>query len=250
MIFQIALRELRSLFLSPLAWIILGVIQAIMAWKFLGFIDYFFELQPDLIKIKGAPGVTDLIVAPLFDFSKILLLIICPLITMRLLSEEKQSGSIKLLLSSPVSMTEIVLGKYLGALSFFILVILMISLMPLSLLSSTELDMGKFASGILGLFLTLSAFIALGLYLSSISSQPVNAAAGTFGLLILFLIINIAGNATTEGDNFFNTLSITYHSTQMLRGIVNTADIAYFVLFSLGFIVLSIRQLDSQRLQS
>ena len=249
MILQIAMRELRSLFLSPLAWIIMGVIQAIMAWKFLGFIDYFFTLQPDLINIKNAPGVTDLIVAPLFDFSKVLLLIICPLITMRLLSEEKQTGSLKLLLSSPVSMTEIVVGKYLGALSFFSIIIVLISLMPLSLLSSTDLDMGKFASGMLGQFLTIAAFISLGLYMSSLSSQPANAAAGTFGLLILFLIINIAGNATTEGNNFFNYLSITHHSIQMLRGIVNTADIAYFVLFSLGFIALSIRQLDSQRLQ-
>ncbi|RDH82959.1 MAG: ABC transporter permease [endosymbiont of Galathealinum brachiosum] len=250
MILQIASRELRSLFLSPLAWIIMGIVQGIMAWKFLGFIDYFFELQPDLINIKNAPGVTDLIVAPLFDFSKVLLLIICPLITMRLLSEEKQSGSLKLLLSSPVSMTEIVLGKYLGALSFFSIIILLISLMPLSLLSSTDLDMGKFASGMLGQFLTIAAFISLGLYMSSLSSQPANAAAGTFGLLILLLIINIAGSATTEGNNFFNYLSITHHSIQMLRGIVNTADIAYFILFSLGFILLSIRQLDSQRLQS
>jgi len=249
MILHIALRELRSLFLSPLAWIILGVVQGIMAWKFLGFIDYFFAIQAELIKIKDAPGVTDLVVAPLFDFSKVLLLIISPLITMRLLSEEKQSGSLKLLLSSPVSMTEIVLGKYLGALLFFSIVILIIGIMPLSLLSSTNLDMGKFASGMLGQFLTIAAFTSLGLYMSSLSSQPVNAAAGTFGLLIIFFIINIAGNATTEGNNFFNYISITYHSIQMLRGIVNTADIAYFILFSLGFILLSIRQLDSQRLQ-
>jgi gliding motility-associated transport system permease protein len=250
MILQIALRELRSLFLSPLAWIILGVIQAIMAWKFLGFIDTFFELQAELIKIKNAPGVTDLVVAPLFDFSKILLLIICPLITMRLLSEEKQSGSLKLLLSSPISMTEIILGKYLGALIFFSIIIILIGIMPLTLLAATNLDMGKFASGMLGQFLSIAAFISLGLYMSSLSRQPVNAAAGTYGLLILFMIINIAGNATTQGDNLFNTVSITYHSVQMLRGIVNTADIAYFVLFSLGFILLSIRQLDSQRLQS
>jgi len=249
MILNIALRELRSLFLSPLAWIILGFVQGIMAWKFLGFIDYFFEIQAELIKIKNAPGVTDLVVAPLFDFSKVLLLIICPLITMRLLSEERQSGSLKLLLSSPVSMTEIVLGKYLGAVFFFSLVILMIGIMPLSLLYSTDLDMGKFASGMLGQFLTIAAFTSLGLYMSSLSSQPANAAAGTFGLLIIFFIINIAGNATTEGNNFFNYISITYHSIQMLRGIVNTADIAYFILFSFGFILLSIRQLDSQRLQ-
>jgi len=249
MIFNIALRELRSLFFSPLAWIILGIIQAIMAWKFLGFIDYFFELQSELVKIKNAPGVTDLIVAPLFDFSKILLLIVCPLITMRLLSEEKQSGSLKLLQSSPISMTEIILGKYLGALLFFSFIILLIGLMPLSLISATDLDMGKFASGMLGQFLTVAAFISLGLYMSTLSKHPANAAAGTFGLLILFFIINIASDSTTGGDNFFDYFSITHHSIQMLRGIVNTADIAYFILFSAGFISLSIRQLDSQRLQ-
>lgn len=249
MILQIALRELRSLFLSPLAWVILGILQILLAWKFLGFIEMFFSLQADLIKIKNAPGVTDLVVAPLFDFSKLLLLIICPLITMRLLSEEKQNGSLKLLLSSPVSMSEIVLGKYLGALLFFVIVIFIIALMPLSLMFSTELDMGKLASGMLSQFLNVSAFVALGLYMSSLSKQPVTAAAGTFGLLILFWIINIAGSSNSDGTGFFNYLSMTHHSIQMLRGIVYSSDIAYFLLFSLGFILLSIRQLDAQRLQ-
>ncbi|VAW66445.1 hypothetical protein MNBD_GAMMA11-3467 [hydrothermal vent metagenome] len=249
MILQIALRELRSLFLSPLAWVILAVTQVLLAWKFLSYIELFFSLQADLINIKNAPGVTDLVVAPLFDFSKIILLIICPLITMRLISEERQNGSLKLLLSSPVSMTEIILGKYLGALIFFVILILMTSLMPLSLIFSTELDMGKFAAGMLGQFLNVAAFVALGLYMSSISRQPVTAAAATFGLLIMFWIINIASDATTEGNNFFDYISMTHHSFQMLRGIVNSADIAYFVLFSLTFVSLSIRQLDAQRLQ-
>lgn len=249
MIFQIALRELRSLFLSPLAWVILAVLQILLAWKFLGFIEIFFSLQADLVNIKNAPGVTDLVVAPLFDFSKILLLIISPLITMRLLSEEKQNGSLKLLLSSPVSMSEIVLGKYLGALLFFVIVIAVISLMPLSLIFATQLDMGKFASGMLGQLLNVSAFIALGLYMSSLSKQPVTAAAATFGLLILFWIINLAGTSGNSETSFFNYLSMTHHSTQMLRGIVYSADIIYFLLFNIGFILLTIRQLDAQRLQ-
>lgn len=250
MILHIAARELRSLFFSPLAWIILGVIQILLAWKFLGFIDIFFSLQAELIKIKNAPGVTDLIVAPFFEFSKIILLIITPLITMGLLSAEKQNGSIKLLLSSPVSMTQIVLGKYLGSLVFFIIIILVISLMPLFLLSATDLDMGKFAAGLLALLLNVAAFVALGLYMSCISKQPMQAAAGTFGLLILFWIINNASRATTEGDNFFNYLSMTHHSIQMLRGLVYLSDISYFVLFSLTFILLSIRSLDAQRMQA
>jgi len=86
--------------------------------------------------------------------------------------------------------------------------------------------------------------------MSCISRQPATAAVATFGLLIMFWIINIAGDATTGGNNFFDYISMTQHSFQMLRGIVNSADIAYFVLFSLGFISLSIRQLDAQRLQN
>lgn len=249
MILSIALRELRSLFLSPVAWIILAILQVLLAWKFLAYIDMFFSLQPQLIKIQNAPGVTDLVVAPLFDFSKILLLIICPLITMRLVSEEKQNGSLQLLLSSPVSMTEIVLGKYLAAVLFFTLAILLISLMPLSLSLATQLDYGKFLSGMLGQLLNIMAFAALGLYMSTLTRQPVVAAASTFGLLIMFWIINIAGNTDGLTENFFNYISMTQHSTQMLRGIVYGSDIAYFILFSLGFILLSIRQLDSQRLQ-
>ncbi len=249
MILSIALRELRSLFMSPVAWIILAILQALLAWKFLAYIDLFFSLQPQLIKIQNAPGVTDLVVAPLFDFSKVLLLIICPLITMRLISEEKQNGSLQLLLSSPISMTEIILGKYLAAVLFFSISILMISLMPLSLSFSTSLDYGKFLSGVLGLFLNVVAFLALGLYMSTLTRQPTIAAASTFGLLIMFWIINIAGNTDGTGENFFNYISMTQHSTQMLRGIVYGSDLAYFILFSLGFIILSIRQLDAQRLQ-
>jgi len=249
MIFHIALRELRSLFLSPLAWVILGGLQIILAWKFLGFIELFYSLQPELIKIKNAPGVTDLIVAPLFDFSKVILLMISPLITMRLLSEEKQNGTLHLLLSSPISMTQIVTGKYLGALLFFSIIIIQISLMPLSLANAADLDTGKFAAGMLGQFLNVAAFLALGLYMSSLSKQPVIAAASTYGLLIMFWIINIASTTEAASSNFFNYISMTYHSTQMLRGIVYSSDVAYFLLFSLFFILLSIRQLDAQRLQ-
>ncbi len=247
MIWHIALRELRSLFLSPLAWIILAILQILLAWRFLSYIDLFYVLQPDLAHVRNTPGVTDLVVAPLFDFSKLMLLIISPLITMRLISEEKNNESIRLLLSSPVSMTEIILGKYLGAMLFMCIAILLSSLMPLSLASATELDYGKLLAGLLAQFLNACAFIALGLFMSTLTRQPVIAASSTFGALILFWIINIA--SSNETDNFFNYISLTQHSIQMLRGIVQLSDVMFFILFSIGFILLSIRQLDSQRLQ-
>ncbi len=249
MIRTIAARELRSLFFSPLAWIMLGLIQFILAWSFLGNIDTFFSLQSELLKIRNAPGVTDLVVAPLFEFARILMLMITPLITMRLISEESQSGSIQLLLSSPASMTQIILGKYAGAMTFMLCIIGLTSLMPLSLGFATPLDYGKLLAGILTLTLNTSAFVALGLFMSTLTRQPIIAAISSSGLLIFFWIMNAAGTTGAADANIFNQLSFTYHSLQMLRGIVYSADVIYFILFITGFLMLSIRQLENRRVQ-
>ena len=137
MILTIAARELRSLFLSPLAWAILAVTQFILAWLFLAQIDTWLTLQPRLAAIEGAPGVADIVVAPLLANAATVLLLITPLITMRSLSDEYRGRTISLLFSAPVSMTEIVLGNYLGILGFFLVVLIMLALMPLSLLVGT-----------------------------------------------------------------------------------------------------------------
>ncbi|MDH5765518.1 MAG: ABC transporter permease subunit [Gammaproteobacteria bacterium] len=253
MIWSIALRELRSLFLSPLAWCILAVLQFILYLVFASNIETFFKLQPQLAVIQGAPGATDLIVAPLFEFARILLLMICPLLTMRLISEERRNGTLNLLLSSPVSMTEIILGKYLGIVIFLIILVLQISLMPLSLLMGTSIDMGKLFAGMMGQVLLLASFAAAGLYFSSLTNNPVIAAITTFALLIfLFIIDSVTGTNLNAGESkseFFSYISLIKHSTPMLRGIVNSTDLVFFILFIVSFISLSIRQLDSQRLQ-
>lgn len=249
MIVHIALRELRSLFLSPMAWAILAIVQFILAWRFFVQVDFFFSIQPQLTVIDNAPGATDLIAAPLYEFAGIVLLMIIPLITMRLLSEERRSGTLRLLLSSPISMTEIVLGKYLGILLFLLVAIFMITLMPLSLALGTSLDFGKLFAGMLGLLLLLAAFAAAGLYLSSLTVYPGVAAVTTFGLLIMLMIIDGAGGNAEQAGSLFSYLSIIRHNTPLLRGIVNTSDVSYYLLFIISFIVLSIRHLDAQRLQ-
>ena len=246
MIISIALRELRSMFLSPLAWTVLAVIQLVLAWSFFTQIDFFFNIQSQLATLPNAPGVTDLVVMPTFEVASIILLMVTPLLTMRLISEEKRNGSIALLLSSPISMTEIVLGKFTGIVLFMLIFITMISLMPLSLLMGTELDLGKLAAGVFALVLLLSAFSAAGLYLSSLTSNPVVAAISTFGLLLLLWIIN---SNTGDASNTLDQLSLLGHFAPMLRGLIDTADIAYFILFIATFLLLTIRQLDSQRLQ-
>lgn len=251
MILTIALRELKSLFLSPLAWVLLAITQIILAWIFFASIDVFFTLQSELATIPNAPGVTDLIVSPLLETASIILLMITPLLTMRVLSEEQRNRTLTLLTSSPVSIYEIILGKYLGILAFMLVFILMISAMPVSLYMGTSLDTGKTLSGLLGLFLLLSAICAAGLYMSSLTDNPVVAAVSTFGLLLLLWIMdnNGSGRADSAGSVLYY-LSLTSHFSSLLRGILRSADIAYYLLFILFFLGLSIRQMETRRLQS
>ncbi|MBV1875533.1 MAG: ABC transporter permease subunit [Cycloclasticus sp.] len=245
----IAGRELRSLFLSPLAWTILGVTQLILAYMFLTQIDYYLAIQPKLVGIPGAPGVTDLVVAPLFGNAAVILLLITPLLTMRTISDERRNKTISLLFSAPISLAEIVLGKFLAIFAFLLIILFSIALMPLSLLTVGELDMGKFCACLLAMTLLMASFNALGLYMSAIASQPTVAAVGSFGALLLLWIIDWAGSNSGNSSNVLEYISIMRHFENLLRGLVNSTDVSYFVLFIAGFLILSIRRLDNDRLQ-
>ena len=248
MIFTIAARELRSLFLSPLAWAVLAVVQFILAYIFLSQVDNYLVWQPKLAAVEGAPGVADLVVAPLFADAAIVLLLVAPLLTMRVLSEERRNRTLSLLFSAPVSMTEIILGKYLGVLSFFLILLCLLALMPLSLLTGTELDLGKLAAGLLGVTLLLAAFTATGLFMSALTDQPTIAAISTFGLLLLLWIIDWAGNSDNQASGLFSYLSMLRHYEPLLKGQFNSTDVAYYLLVIVLFLGLSIRRLDADRL--
>ncbi len=249
MILTIALRELKNLFLSPLAWAILAMLQLVMAFLFLSQLDtYLSTWQPRLAGIEGAPGVTDLVVAPLFQTAGFLLLLISPAITMRSISEEQRNRTLTLLLSAPVSIREIVLGKFLGITLFFLILLLMLAAMPLSLYSGTTLDAGKLLAGLLGLALLSGAFAAIGLFMSSLTEQPVVAAISTLGLLMLLWIIdwNSAGGENISG--LFQYLSLKTHFNAFLKGLFSTRDLAYYLLLTSVFLILGIRRLDQKRL--
>ena len=248
MMLTIAGRELRSLFLSPLAWSVLGVVLAILAYIFLIQIETWMTLQPRMAGIEAAPGVTDLVVAPLLGNSAIILLLVAPLITMRVLSEERRNRTLNLLLSAPVSMTEIVLGKYLGVLAFFLLLVALVALMPLSLQAGTSLDLGKLASALLGLSLLLAAFAAAGVFMSSLTAQPTVAAISTFGLLLLLWIIDWTGKTGDTKSEVLGYLSMTRHFESLLKGLFNSTDVVYYLLFIATFLILSIRRMDADRL--
>ena len=250
MILTLAQRELRSLFLSPLAWAILAIVQVILAYLFLSQLQEFLLIQHKLATIENSPGVTELVIVPLYGSAAFIMMLVTPLLTMRLISEERRNKSLALLISAPISMTEIIIGKYLGMLGFAAIMIFIMSLMPLSLFFAGSLDGGLLFTIILGISLLIAAFISLGLYMSSLTAQPTIAAMSTFGMLLMLWIIDWAGGkADAAASGLLEYLSMLRHFEAFTKGIFNSSDFIYYILFITFFLILSIRRLDGDRLQ-
>jgi ABC-2 type transport system permease protein len=245
MTFTLAAKELRSLFLSPLGWTILAVIQIILGYSFLIRVDLFLQVQPSLAGRPNAPGLGDVVVANLFGSAAVVLLLVVPLLTMRLISEERRGQTLSLLFTAPISMTQIIVGKYLGVLGFLLIVMGLLALMPLSLLLGGRLDFGQLAGGLLGLTLLAASFAAAGLFISTLTAQPTIAAITSFGLLLLLWLLDWAGS---DGGGLFAYLSLVRHYEALLRGVFNSSDILYYLLFIITFLVLAVRRLDADRL--
>ncbi|SER35750.1 ABC-2 type transport system permease protein [Nitrosomonas sp. Nm51] len=245
MIFTIARKELYMMFCSPLAWMLLTSMQLLFAWFFLGRLDAFLQLQPQLMQIANPPGFTEIIVTPVFALAAIVLLLMTPLLTMRQFAEERKSHTLTLLLSAPVSVTEVVLGKFLGLIVFFMSVVVLIVAMFLTLLAGGTLDYGLLISGASGLFLLTCCFVALGLYISSLTIQPVIAAIGMLGVLLGFWVLDLV---TSDHEGWTYYVSIFKQFELFNNGLIDTFSLMYFLLFMLFFLVLTIRSLDGERL--
>ena len=248
-ILTIACREFKSLFLSPMAWTILAILQFIMAFLFLSQVETFTMLQPKLATIEGAPGLTDIIITPLFGNAAIILMLVTPLLTMRVICEERRNKTLALLLSAPISNSDIILGKYLGILGLLLIIVSLVALMPLSLLSGGEIDLGKLVANMLALLLLVTAFTAIGLFMSCIAGHPTIAAITTFGSLLLLWILDWTAGMDSQHSELFEYLSLLKHFQAIQSGLISSVDVVYFVLFITAFIALSIRRLDNDRLQ-
>ena len=255
MIFTIAGKELKSLFASPLAWMVLTVVELVTGWAFLKRLDDFLQVQPQLVQLASPPGVTELVIAPLFATTAIVLLFAAPLLGMRLIAEERRNQTMVFLTSAPVSITEIVIGKFLGLALFLAMIIVLVAVMPLSLAGSTSLDYGLIASLCLGLALLAAGFAALSLYVSALTAQPVAAAFGAFAALLLMVLVSEAAGdgMRARGWNvpaaLVQVFSPLKNFEPLGKGMIDTYAIACSVLLAVLFLVLTARRLDARRLR-
>src|ERR1022692_724042 len=146
MIRLIALRELRSLYAMPSTWFILAVLQFIFAWFFLARLEAFLEIQPQLAQLANPPGVTATVAAPMFNTVALLMMMLVPMFTMRLIAEERRNQTLTLLLSAPLSNRHIVLGKFFGLLVFLVVLMTGGPVMLYSIELGTSLDQGLMLS--------------------------------------------------------------------------------------------------------
>lgn len=249
MIAVIARREAAALFRSPVAWVVLAAVQALMAFIFLLHLETYLQVQPRLTA-QGGPGVTAFLIPRLFGAATTIYVMALPLVTMGTLAGERRHGTLALLLSAPVSTLEIVLGKFLGALALLVVMVLLTAAMPASLAFVTAVDAGALALATLGAVLFVIAAGAAGLYLSSITRQPAIAAIATLGLLLLLLLLGEWGRSV--GGAWEGLLAYPAPSTHLgpfFEGLLDTGAAAFFVLFAALFLALATRRLDNERLQ-
>ena len=245
--FALTLKEFRLLFLTPRAWTLLGIGQLLLAWLLLVRLEEFLKIQSQLNAIAGAPGVTELIVAPLIDSATVIFMLTLPMVTMRMFSQEFRDGTFDLLLSSPLSATKVVVGKYIAVLALVASMLLLTALLVFLLEAGTTLDRGTTLAALAGLALSLGAYGAIGLFVSSLSSQPSTAAVTTYGALLLLWLLDLAP-LPESGISSLHWIGFSSHVQPLFSGLVDSADVAYFILLILTFLALTVRRLDNLRL--
>jgi ABC-2 type transport system permease protein len=244
MIFTIAHKEFRSLFSAPSTWFILGALQFIFAWFFLARLDAYLQIQAQLALVANTPGVTLSVTAPLFGTLALMLMMLIPLFTMRMLAEERRNQTLALLLSAPISSTQIVVGKFLSLILFLSLIITGCTAMLCLLGLGTHLDFGLLLANAVGLWLLTASYTALGLYLSALTKQPIVAAMSAIALSFSMWLIDVG---SVDSGNSLRALSPSAHAQGLNAGLVFSSDLLYFVLFITTFLCLTIRRVNNNR---
>jgi ABC-2 type transport system permease protein len=193
-------------------------------------------------------NLNDFVIGQLLHDLSVLLLFLVPLLTMRSFAEEKRSGTYELLLTSPLSITEIVAGKFLGSVAFLLIMIGLTGIFPGILLVYGNPEIGMIASGYLGLLLMATSFVTVGLLTSSFTENQI--IAGVSCLVLLLLLWVIAWPAETAGatlGSVLRYLSLTDHFREMVKGVIDTKDLVYFASVMLLALYLTHRSVESVR---
>ena len=247
-ILAIAGKELRSYFASPIAYVIIGLFALLFGWFFYAFLQFFVEESQRAMMGGGPVNVNDRLIRGVLLNAAVIILFVMPMITMRTYSEEKRSGTIELLLTSPLTDVQIILGKFLGAMGLFaaMLLVTMIDIAILFRLGNPEWK--PVVTGYFGLLLMGGCFVSVGLLISSLTKNQIVAGFVTFAVFLLLWVINwLADSAGPTARTILSFLSITDHLDDFTRGIIDTKHIVYYLSFITFGLFLTAKSVDSER---
>ena len=259
-IWAIFRKELKIYFGTPVAYVIFGVFAAIAGYFFFQILSYFQRQSMQFMQMQAPQmlermNINDMVIAPLLMNVNVFFLLMLPVMTMRLIAEEKRTKTFELLMTNPVSVWQIVIGKYLASLMIVLSMVAIIAIYPLLIAAMSggpgaegAIEWAPVVTGLLGLFLAGAAFMAIGLFASSLSESQIVSAIVGFGVLLLFWVIGWAA-AGAEGrvQDVLKYASFLEHMSSFAKGLIELKDLVFYCSVIFFALFLTQRTVESQR---
>src|SRR6202046_4272663 len=246
-------KELHSYFVSPVAYLLLtmfGLIFGFFFWNALGY--FVIEGMETQMRGQSFPmNVNEQIIRPLLSNVSVVGLFFIPMITMRLFAEEKRTGTIELLATSPIRDLEIIIGKWLAALLLYSCLLLFIALNFVSLFKYGNPDWKPLVVGYLGLLLQAGALLAIGTFISTLTRNQIIAGAATFGVCLLLWVLDwVSGYDQATWAKVLSYMSVITHFDSFSKGVLDTKDIIFYVSLAFLGLFFTARSMESLRWRS
>jgi len=270
-IWAVAKREFKSYFITPTGYVVAGAYAAITG---VGFAASFIvhartTLRPSMHGLEGVPDLEETFLSPFLVFCGQLLLLMGPLITMRLLAEERSRGTLELLLTYPLRDRDIIFGKFVAALGMVLVLMLIVGAHLTIMFHFTTVEPAVLWFGLFGVFLMSAVIISIGMFVSAVTRNQITAAVVTFAALFISYVLGTFGESLPEQvamppslpetiEPAFNAgyslvrqvvveLPLDSHVQEMAIGIAQVSDIVYYLVFTAFFLFLTFRALESRR---
>jgi ABC-2 type transport system permease protein len=246
-------KELRSYFVSPVAYLLLTMFAVIFGFFFWNAVGYFVYLGMEAqLRDEVTPmNINEQIIRPLLANLSVVGLFFIPIITMRLFAEEKRSGTIELLVTSPVRDGEIILGKWLSAVLLYLVMMLFSGISFIYLFRYGNPDWKPLLIGYLGLLLQAGALLAVGTFISTLTRNQIIAGAATFGVCLLLWVLEwVSGFEQATWAKVLAYLSVITHFESFSKGLVDSKDVIFYVSMTLLALFFTARSMESMRWRS
>jgi ABC-2 type transport system permease protein len=249
-ILAIAHKELRSYFASPIGWVVIGLFALVFGWFYVAILNFFLQQSMQMGQFGGGGpvNINQMLIRPLLLNATVVLLFVLPLVTMRTYAEEKRSGTMELLLTSPITDFQIIVGKFLGAFTLYAAMLLVTLAHVGVLFMFGNPEWKPLLTGYLGLLLLGGCFISVGLLISSLTRNQIVAGMVTFVVFLMLWVLDWLGAAAgPTGEKILSYLSITQHFDDFVKGVIDTKHLVYYFSFITFGLFLTAKAVDSER---